>query len=117
MENNMLITVLITIASVGILSTIGYLVSTVRSLKNKVETLFLEDGYLRTDINNQEANHAREHENFSHDLDVRFDKVHRKLSKNQDEVYQNLERFETKLPETIRKVIGHIEFARPLDKK
>ena len=117
MENNMLITVLITIASVGILSTIGYLVSTVRSLKDKVEALSLEMIDFHTHTNNQEANHAREHEHFSHDLDVRFDKVHRKLSKNQDEVYQNLERFETKLPEAIRKVIGHIEFARPLDKK
>ena len=117
MENNMLITVLITIASVGILSTIGYLVSTVRSLKDKVEALSLEMIDFHTYTNNQEANHAREHENFSQDLDVRFDKVHRKLSKNQDEVYQNLERFETKLPEAIRKVIGHIEFARPLDKK
>ncbi|MBC8298096.1 MAG: hypothetical protein H8E55_20185 [Pelagibacterales bacterium] len=117
MENNMLITVLITIASVGILSTIGYLVSTVRSLKDKVEALSLEMIDFHTHTNNQEANHAREHENFSQDLDVRFDKVHRKLSKNQDEVYQNLERFETKLPEAIRKVIGHIEFARPLDKK
>ena len=117
MENNMLITVLITIASVGILSTIGYLVSTVRSLKDKVEALSLEMIDFHTHTNNQEANHAREHENFSHDLDVRFDKVHRKLSKNQDEVYQNFDRFETKLPETIRKVIGHIEFARPLDNK
>jgi predicted metal-dependent hydrolase len=117
MDNNMLITVLITIASVGILSTIGYLVSTVRSLKDKVETLSLEMIDFHTYTNNQEANHAREHEHFSHDLDVRFDKVHRKLSKNQDEVYQNFDRFETKLPETIRKVIGHIEFARPLDNK
>ena len=115
MEYNMLITVLITIVSVGILSTLVYLVSAVRSLKDRLETLALEMVDFHTYVDNQEVNHAREHDRFSDDVDLRFDRVHRKVGKNQEEVYQNLERLETKLPETIRKVVGHIEFARPLD--
>jgi len=113
----MLITVLITIVSVGILSTLVYLVSTVRSLKDRLETLALEMVDFHTYVDNQEVNHAREHDRFSDDVDLRFDRVHRKVGKNQEEVYQNLERLENKLPDTIRTVIGHIEFARPLDNK
>ena len=115
MENNMLITVLITIVSVGILSTLVYLVSTVRSLKDRLETLALEMVDFHTYTDNQEVEHAREHDKFSDDVDIRFDRVHRKVSKNQEEVYHNLERLENKLPEKIRKTIGNIEFARPLD--
>ena len=117
MEINILTIVLITIASVGILGTLIYLVSTVRSLKDRVETLALEMVDFHTYVDNQEVNHMREHDKFSDDVDIRFDRVHRKVGKNQDEVYVNLERLERKLPETIRKTIGNIEFARPLDSK
>jgi len=111
----MLITVLITIVSVGILSTLVYLVSTVRSLKDRLETLALEMVDFHTYVDNREVEQARKHDKFSDDVDIRFDRVHRKVGKNQEEVYQNLERLENKLPEKIRKVIGHIEFARPID--
>ena len=115
MEINTLIIVLITIASVGTLGTLVYLVSTVRSLKDRFETLALEMVDFHTYVDNQEVEHARNHDRFSDDVDIRFDRVHRKVSKNQDEMYLNVERLENKLPETIRKTIGHIEFARPLD--
>ena len=115
MEINTITIVLITMASVGILGTLIYLVSTVRSLKDRVETLALEMVDFHTYVDNQEVEHMREHDKFSDDVDIRFDRVHRKVSKNQEEVYHNLERLENKLPEKIRKVIGHIEFARPLD--
>ena len=111
----MLITVLITIVSVGILSTLVYLVSTVRSLKDRLETLALEMVDFHTYVDNQEVEHARKHDKFSDDVDIRFDRIHRKVSKTQDEIYQTIERLERKLPDTIRKTVGHIEFARPLD--
>jgi ribosome-associated translation inhibitor RaiA len=117
MEINTLTTVLITILSVGILSTLVYLVSTARSLKDRVETLALEMIDFHTYVDNQEIEHARKHDKFSDDVDIRFDRVHRKVSKNHDEVYQTIERFDNKLPEKIRKTIGMIEFARPLDNK
>ena len=112
MENNMLITVLITILSVGTLSTLVYLVSTVRSLKDRVKTLALEMVDFHTYTDSKEVEHMRNHDTFSNDVDIRFDRVHRKVSKNQDEVYQNLDRLKTELPEKIRTVIGHIEFAQ-----
>ena len=117
MEINTTITVLITIASVGTLGTLVYLVSTVRSLKDRLETLALEMVDFHTYVDNQEVQHMREHDKFSDDVDIRFDRVHRKVSKNQDEVYRDLDRLEKNLPETIRKTIGHIEFSRPLDSK
>ena len=113
----MLITVLITIVSVGILSTFVYLVSTVRSLKDRLETLALEMVDFHTYVDNKEVEQARNHDRFSDDVEIRFDRIHRKVSKNQEEVYRNIERLENKLPDTIRTVIGHIEFARPLDNK
>ena len=117
MEINTLTTVLITIASVGILSTLVYLVSAVRSLKDRLETLALEMVDFHTYVDKQEVEHAREHDKFSDDVEIRFDRVHRKVDKSRDDLYGNIERLERKLPDTIRKVIGHIEFARPLDNK
>ena len=117
MEINTLTIVLITIASVGTLGTLVYLVSTVRDLKDRLETLALEMVDFHPYVASQEVNHAREHDRFSDDVDIRFDRVHRKVSKNQEEVYQNLDKLENKLPDTIRKTIGHIEFSRPLDSK
>ena len=117
MENNMLITVLITILSVGILSTLVYLVSTVRSLKTRVETLALEMIDFHTYVDNQEIEHARKYDKFSDDVEIRFDRVHRKVDKSRDDLYGNIERLENTLPNRIRTVIGHIEFVRPLDNK
>ena len=115
MEINTLITVLITIISVGILSTLMYLISTVRSLKDRFETLALEMVDFHTCVDKQEVEHAREHDRFSDDVDIRFDRVHRKVSKNQEEIYRELDKVKKDLPNTIRKTVGHIEFARPLD--
>ena len=111
----MLITVLITILSVGILSTLVYLVFTVRNLKDRVETLALEMVDFHTYVDNQEVEHARKHDKFSDDVDIRFDRVHRKVDKSRDDLYMTIERLDNNLPNKIRKVIGHIEFARPLD--
>ena len=115
MENNILITVLITIISVGILSTLVYLVSAVRSLKDRVETLAMEMIDFHTYVDNQEVEQARKHDRFSDDVEIRFDRVHRKVDKSRDDIYNAIDRLENNLPNKIRKVIGHIEFARPID--
>ena len=115
MENNILTIVLITIASVGILSTLVYLVFTVRSLKDRLETLALEMVDFHTYVDKQEVEQARNHDRFSDDVDIRFDRVHRKVSKNQEEIYRKVDRLEKTIPNTIRQTIKTIEFARPLD--
>ena len=45
--------------------------------------------------------------------EIRFDRVAKTIKMNEQTIYA----VNKKLPEEIRKVIGHIEFARPLDKK
>jgi len=117
MEINTITTVLITILSVGTLSTLMYLVFTVRNLKARVGTLALEMVDFHTYTDNQEVQNMRNQDKFSDDVDIRFDRVHRKIDKSRDDLYMNIERNENTLPEKIRKVIGHIEFARPLDSK
>ena len=115
MENNTLTIVLITILSVGVLGTFVYLISTVRSLKDRVETLALEMVDFHTDYDNYQVQIERRFEDNNKELDIRFDRAHRKIDKARDDLYGNIERFENTLPEKIRKTIAHIEFAQPLD--
>ena len=49
-------------------------------------------------------------------LEIRFDNIARAIKKNEDFINAVNQKHKD-LPDTIRKVIGHIEFARPLDKK
>jgi|TARA_R110000744_G_scaffold170944_1_gene289301 hypothetical protein len=108
MEYNTLTIVLITILSVGTLSTLVYLVSAVRNLKDRVTTLASEMINFRTYADNQEVMKSRENEDFQKDVDIRMDRIYRKMDKIKDDIH-------TKLPTQIRKTIEHIEFARPLD--
>lgn len=48
--------------------------------------------------------------------EIRFDHIARSIKKNEDFI-NTVNQKHKDLPKTIRKVIGHIEFARPLDKK
>jgi hypothetical protein len=122
MENSILLTtVLITILSVGVLSTLVYLILAVRNLKSRVDTLGLEMVDFHTEYDHYQINQQRLLEEASKDLDIRLDRVHRKMAKGDDELYRELQRQieETKsiMPDEIRKTVGHIEFARPLDNK
>ena len=91
MENEILKTVLITILSVGTLSTLMYLVSTVRNLKGKVGSLSLEIGGIHTEINHQVREQEVELDKVLRDLDTRFDRVHRKMNKKEEEVFRALQ--------------------------
>jgi len=108
MENNTLIIVLITIVSVGTLGTLMYLVSAVRSLKDRLETLALEMVDFHTEYDNYQVQIEREFDNRDKDVDIRTDRIYRKIDKIKEDI-------QTKLPNTIRKTIEHIEFAQPLD--
>ena len=46
-------------------------------------------------------------------MEIRHDNIAKCITKNE----QLISTVNKKLPEEIRRVIGHIEFARPLDKK
>jgi|TARA_R110001583_G_scaffold27129_1_gene97282 hypothetical protein len=108
MENNTLTIVLITILSVGTLSTLVYLVSAVRNLKDRVQTLASEMVDFHTEYDNHQVQIERLFDNREKEMDIRTDRIYRKMDKIKDDIH-------TKLPTQIRKTIEHIEFARPLD--
>tara|TARA_Y100001963_G_scaffold111231_1_gene153829 strand:- start:266 stop:595 length:330 start_codon:yes stop_codon:yes gene_type:complete len=91
MENEILTTVLITILSVGALSTLVYLVSTVRNLKDKVGSLSLEIGGVYTEMNHNVREQEVELNNVLKDLDTRFDRVHRKMNKKEEDVFRAMQ--------------------------
>ena len=119
MENETLITVLITMLSVGILSRLMYLILAVRNLKSRVDTLGLEMVDFHTDYDHYQINQQRLLDEASKDLDIRLDRVHRKMTKQEDEQFRALERqvelVRNDIPNEIRKTMKHVEFARPLD--
>tara|TARA_R100001591_G_scaffold60967_1_gene70528 strand:- start:22 stop:351 length:330 start_codon:yes stop_codon:yes gene_type:complete len=49
-------------------------------------------------------------------MEIRHDNIARSIKKNEDFISAVNQKHKD-LPDTIRKIIGHIEFARPLDKK
>ena len=119
MENEILITVLITILSVGALSTLVYLILAVRNLKSRVDTLAFEMVDFHTEYDRYQIDQQRELADAAKDIDIRLDRVHRKMNKQEEEQYRELQKqvelLQNNLPNEIRKTIQHIEFARPLD--
>jgi hypothetical protein len=119
MEQNILTTVLITILSVGALSTLVYLILAVRNLKSRVDTLAFEMVDFHTEYDRYQIDQQRELADAAKDIDIRLDRVHRKMNKQEEEQYRELQKqvelLQNNLPNEIRKTIQHIEFARPLD--
>ena len=119
MEQNILTTVLITILSVGALSTLVYLILAVRNLKSRVDILGLEMVDFHTEYDRYQIEQQRELADKAKDIDIRIDRVHRKMNKQEEEQYRELQKqvelLQNNLPNEIRKTIQHIEFARPLD--
>ena len=119
METNILTTVLITILSVGTLSTLVYLVLTVRNLKSRVDILGLEMVDFHAEYDRYQIEQQRELADKAKDIDIRLDRVHRKMAKQEEDQYRELnkqiELIQNNLPNSIRETIKHIEFARPLD--
>ena len=119
METNILTTVLITILSVGTLSTLVYLVLTVRNLKSRVDILGLEMVDFHAEYDRYQIEQQRELADKAKDIDIRLDRVHRKMTKQEEDQYRELnkqiELIQNNLPNSIRETIKHIEFARPLD--
>ena len=68
---------------------------------------------LNKEFTQYQVNEKRSSEKETAKREIRFDNVARSIKKNEDTIYS----LSQTLPEKIRKVIGHIEFARPIDKK
>ena len=61
---------------------------------------------LMSDFSNYQVDSERKIVGLEKQLEYENNKVHKRIDKNENE-----------LPKVIRNVVGHIEFARPLDKK
>jgi hypothetical protein len=68
---------------------------------------------LHKEFTQYQVSEKRSHEKEIAKMEIRHDHIAKSIKKNEDAIYG----VNKTLPEKIRKVIGHIEFARPLDKK
>ena len=71
---------------------------------------------LQKEFTQYQVSEKRSHEKETAKREIRFDNVARAIKKNEDFI-SIVNQKHKDLPETIRKVVGHIEFARPLNKK
>ena len=84
---------------------------TKRLERNNKALLAFQDEFTQYQVNEK-----RHLEKETAKREIRFDNIARSIKKNED--YINVVNQKHKdLPQTIRNVIGHIEFAKPLDKK
>ena len=71
---------------------------------------------LQEEFTQYQVGEKRSHEKTTARMEIRFDNVARAIKKNEDFI-NTVNQKHKDLPDTIRNVVGHIEFARPLDKK
>ena len=68
---------------------------------------------LQKEFTDYQVNQKRYNNKAITQREIRFDNVAKSIQKNEDRIHL----MKKSLPEEIRKTIGHIEFAKPLDKK
>jgi len=92
---------------------IGVLYYLNNELKKRLESNNRALLALHKEFTQYQVNEKRSNEKETAKREIRFDNVARSIKKNE----QLINVINQTLPEKIRKIIGHIEFARPLDKK
>ena len=92
---------------------IGVLYYLNNQLKRKLEGTNKALLAFQKEFTQYQVNQKRFNEKETAKREIRFDNVSKTISKNEQAIHA----VNKKLPEEIRRVIGHIEFARPLDKK
>ena len=71
---------------------------------------------LQEEFTQYQVSEKRSHEKATARMEIRHDNIARAIKKNEDFI-STVNQKHKDLPQTIRNVIGHIEFAKPLDKK
>ena len=71
---------------------------------------------LHKEFTQYQVSEKRSHEKATAKMEIRHDNIARAIKKNEDFI-NTVNQKHKDLHQTIRNVIGHIEFARPLDKK
>lgn len=68
---------------------------------------------LQKEFTQYQVNESRIKEKDTAKMEIRHDNIAKSIQKNEDRIHL----VNKTLPEKIRKTVGHIEFARPLDRK
>jgi DUF4097 and DUF4098 domain-containing protein YvlB len=100
----------LSICAIGILYYLNHQLRRKLELTNKALLAFQKE------FTQYQISEKRSYEKETAKKEIRFDNVSRAIKKNEDFI-NTVNQKHKDLPKTIRDVIGHIEFARPLDKK
>ena len=95
---------------------IGILFYLNNELKKKLERNNKALLALHKEFTQYQVSEKRSHEKETAKKEIRFDNIARAIKKNEDFINAVNQKHKD-LPDTIRKVIGHIEFAKPINKK
>ena len=71
---------------------------------------------LQKEFTQYQVSEKRSHEKATARMEIRHDNIARAIKKNEDFI-STVNQKHKDLPKTIRNVIGHIEFAKPINKK
>jgi len=101
----------LSLIAIGILYYLGYKQNIfIQKRCNKLGAALLA---LQNEFSQYQVNQARHSEKETAKREIRFDNIARSIKKNEEAIYS----ISKNIPNEIRKTVGHIEFARPLDKK
>ena len=95
---------------------IGILYYLNNELKKKLENNNKALLALQKEFTQYQVSEKRSHEKATARMEIRHDNIARAIKKNEDFI-STVNQKHKDLPKTIRNVIGHIEFAKPINKK
>ena len=96
---------------IGVISYLGYQKN--KKLQNQLTKSNLALLALQKEFTQYQVDESRLREKNTAKMEIRHDNIAKSIQKNEDRIHL----INKTLPEKIRKTVGHIEFARPLDKK
>ena len=99
------------IIAIGVLFYLGYQKN--KQLENKLKNSSLALLSLQEEFTKYQISEKRLKEKETAKIEIRHDNIAKSIQKNEDRIHL----MNKTLPEKIRKTVGHIEFARPLDRK
>jgi len=84
-----------------------------------------KDQNMSNDLHEAELNHTHQgmnalmndFNNYQVETDRKIAELTKQISIKERSTYREIDKIKSNLPSTIRDVIGHIEFAKPLDRK
>ena len=84
-----------------------------------------KDQQMSNDLHEAELNHThqgmnalmKDFNNYQVTTDRKIAELEKQISIKERSTYREIDKMKSNLPSTIRDVIGHIEFAKPLDRK